>query len=304
VAVDITSRVRGGVKPLGLQAECGFHAYGEVRLGAEALEAPEPGVDARRRGMILHKALELFWIKLQNRFRVEAAGPQVLKPTIHDSVEAAVVYAYRGFVPVEVQPAVEREKMRIERLIEELLKLELTRPSFTVDQMEACRAVNIAGGTFEVRIDRIDTLEGGGCAILDYKSGEARTPRWDAEKFRDPQLLAYLLAERGREVQALANVSLTRGHARFFGKAAQDRLLPGVKGMNPNKVPVAEIDAAWHAQLEGWLHSLWAVAEGYLAGEAPTQPAPDVCRNCHLTVLCRRVELAATDVISEGDVDD
>jgi hypothetical protein len=159
--------------------------------------------------------------------------------------------------------------------------------------------VNIAGGTFEVRIDRIDALEGGGCAILDYKSGEARAPRWDPEKFRDPQLLAYLLAERGRDVQALAYVSLTRGHVRFCGRAAQERLLPGVRGMNPGKVPVAEIEAAWHSQLESWLQSLWSVAGRYLAGEAPVQPAPDVCRNCHLTVLCRRVELAGEPV--EGD---
>ena len=38
------------------------------------------------------------------------------------------------------------------------------------------------------------------------------------------------------------------------------------------------------------------VAAAYLAGEAPVQPAADVCRNCHLTVLCRRVELAAADL--------
>ena len=37
------------------------------------------------------------------------------------------------------------------------------------------------------------------------------------------------------------------------------------------------------------------LAAAYLAGEAPVQPAADVCRNCHLTVLCRRLELAAAD---------
>ena len=39
-----------------------------------------------------------------------------------------------------------------------LLQLELTRPAFDIDSMEVCREVHIAGGTFEVRIDRIDTL--------------------------------------------------------------------------------------------------------------------------------------------------
>ena len=34
--------VPGGVKPLALQSECGFHAYGEVRMYAEPLEEPRP----------------------------------------------------------------------------------------------------------------------------------------------------------------------------------------------------------------------------------------------------------------------
>ena len=302
-AVDTAVTVRGGVKPLTLQAECGFHAYGEVRLRGVRLEAPAPGIDPRDRGIMLHKALEMIWLKLQNRFGVEAAGLQVLKPTIHQAVEAAEVYTFRGFVPVELQPAVRREKMRIERLIEKLLQLELTRPAFDIDSMEVCREVHIAGGTFEVRIDRIDTLEGGGCAILDYKSGEPRPIRWDAERFRDPQLLAYLLSERGRDVQALANVHLTRGRARFVGKAAQPRLLPevgGVRKLDPREVPAADLDAAWHEEVEGWLESLRQVAARYLAGDATVQPAPDVCRNCHLTVLCRRVELAEA-VVDQSD---
>jgi hypothetical protein len=59
------------------------------------------------------------------------------------------------------------------------------------------------------------------------------------------------------------------------------------------------IDAAGHEALAGWLASPTRIAAAYLAGEAPVQPASDVCRHCHLTVLCRRVELAA-DVLDEG----
>ncbi|HET9472650.1 MAG TPA: PD-(D/E)XK nuclease family protein, partial [Steroidobacteraceae bacterium] len=295
LAVDITVPVRGGVKPLALQAECGFHAYGEVRLAAEALEAPTPGIDPRDRGMLLHKALELVWIKLGGWFNLNGTDEQVRRPTIHQSVEAAVAYVYRGIPPMELQPAIRRESFRLELLIESLLKLEIARAPFTVDKLEARREVDIAGGTFQFRIDRIDAIEGGGYAILDYKSGEPRALRWDGEKFRDPQLLAYLLAEHGRDVQALANVSLTRGRARFIGKVSRSGLLPEVKGRSPAKVPAEELDATWRAELESWLQSLDHLAAAYLAGAAPVQPAPDVCRNCHLTVLCRRMELAAAD---------
>jgi probable DNA repair protein len=303
-AVDLTAPVRGGVRPLELQAQCGFHAFGQVRLGAEPLETPIPGVDPRDRGRLLHKALELIWLKLGSWPVLSFTDEQVRLPTIHQSVEAAVAYVYRGFVPTELQQAVEREKFRLERLIEALLKLELTRAPFSVDKLEAPREVNIAGGRFQFRIDRIDAIEGGGYAILDYKSGEPQAPRWDGEKFRDPQLLAYLLAEHGRDVQALVNVSLTRGKARFVGKAARSGLLPKVNGRSASRIPAEEIDAAWQAELELWLQKLERLAAAYLAGEAPVQPAPDVCRNCHLTVLCRRVELTAVDVDGSEDAHD
>jgi len=295
IRVDTARPVAGGVKSLTLQAECGFRSYGELRLAAEPLEEPAPGLDVRERGMLLHKALELVWIKLENHFRLTATDAQVLRPTIADSVAAAEMYVFRGYIPAELKPAVEREKLRLERLIENLLDVERTRAPFTVETLEALREVSIAGGQFRLRIDRIDSIEGGGYAILDYKSGEPRSLRWRGEEVRDPQLLAYLMAERGRNVLALANISLANGRAKFTGKSSHKGLLPGVAGlpgMNPNKVPPEEIAAAWETETGRWLHGLQMVAAAYLAGLAPVQPAPDVCRNCHLTTLCRRAELA------------
>ena len=298
VALNIGRPVAGGVKPLALQAECGFHAYGEMRLKAESLETPAPGIDPRERGMLLHKALELVWLKLGSHFEISVTETQILRPTIADSVAAAEVFVFRGHVPVELRQAVEREKHRLEILIEKLIDVERTRAPFTIEKLEARRGVAIGGGQFDLRIDRIDAIEGGGYAILDYKSGEPRSLRWNAEVVRDPQLLAYLLAERGRDVVALANVSLANGRAKFTGKSSHRGLLPGVSGlpgMNPNKVPAEEIAAAWQQETEHWLHSLQLIAADYIAGRAPVQPASDVCRNCHLTTLCRRVELATID---------
>jgi probable DNA repair protein len=297
-AVDTGRNVAGGVKPLTLQAECGFHAYAEVRLAAEELRTPAPGLDARERGMLLHKALELVWIKLKDHFHLkESFG--LRKPLIADSVEAAVVAVFRGYVPVELRLAVEREKYRLESLIESLLQTEQARPSFDVVALEARREVDIAGGRFEIRIDRIDAIEGGGLAILDYKSGQPRAPRWDAAQVRDPQLLTYLLAESGRNVQALANVSLANGRAKFSGRSSRPGILPDVKGlpgMDPKRIPAEEIDAAWRAELVQWLKGLETIASDYISGHAPVQPAADVCRLCHLTVLCRRVELSASEL--------
>jgi ATP-dependent helicase/nuclease subunit B len=286
--------VDGGVKPLTLQAECGFHAYAEVRLRAHELESPVPGIEPRVRGMLLHKALELVWLKLHNQFALTktADDRRLWRSMIAPSVEAAVAHVFRGRIPPELAPAVDRERMRLERLIERSFERELQRAPFSDVEVELQREVEIAGGRFEIRIDRIDRIEGGGHAIIDYKSGGARTPRWDEDRFREPQLLAYLLAERGRDVQALANFALTDDDAAFKGRAARARLLPGVRGAASEKVPEHEIAARWHADLEAWIAGLQSLASRYLAGAAPVEPSNEVCRHCRLTILCRRLELA------------
>jgi probable DNA repair protein len=291
--VDVRETVAGGVTPLTLQAECGFRAYGELRLGARRLESPAPGIDARERGMLLHKALELVWINLDlQQLSLIATEEYERRPMIANAVAAAVVHVFQGYVPLELRAAVDRETHRIERLIARLLEVERLRTPFQVDKLEARRRVSIAGGEFELRIDRIDLIEGGGYAILDYKAGEPRKPRWDGELVREPQLLAYLLAERGRNVQALANVSLTRGKAKFVGRSSRKNLLPEISGLSPSKVPAEQIEAAWQADIERWLTGLHRLAADYIAANAPVQPAPDVCRHCHLTTLCRRLELS------------
>ena len=137
--VDTRVPVAGGVRPLELQAECGFHAYAEVRLRGIRLEEPAPGLDPRDRGMLMHKALELVWIKLKVYWHLQPSTEQLRKPLIHASVEAAKAAVFRGFVPHELRPAVEREQHRLERLIETLLTEELKRPPFAVVALETRR---------------------------------------------------------------------------------------------------------------------------------------------------------------------
>ena len=294
-AIDTSRAVAGGVRPLQLQAECAFHAYAEMRLGARPLEAPTPGIDPRERGMLLHKALELIWEKLKGHFELTSTDDAVRKWMVGNAVEAAVISVFRGYVPEELRLAVDREKFRLEQLIMALLALESQRPAFEAVNLEARREIAIAGGRFEVRIDRIDSIEGGGFAILDYKSGEPKPLRWQGDLIRDPQLIAYLLAESGRNVQALANVSLANGRAKFTGKSSRRGLLPdvnGLPGLSVQKNQPDEIDAAWRAQTAEWVQLVRQLAAEYIAGRATVEPAPDVCRRCTLTTLCRRLELA------------
>jgi len=129
VAIDTSRTVAGGVRPLQLQAECAFHAYAEMRLAAQPLEAPAPGIDPRERGMLLHKALELIWEKLKGHFELTSTDDAVRKWMVGNAVEAAVIAVFRGYVPEELRLAVDREKFRLEQLIVALLELESRRPA-------------------------------------------------------------------------------------------------------------------------------------------------------------------------------
>ena len=58
-----------------------------------------------------------------------------MRPLIGDSVEAAVVAVFRGYVPEELRPSVNREKLRLERLIAHLIDEERKRPNFVVEML-------------------------------------------------------------------------------------------------------------------------------------------------------------------------
>jgi hypothetical protein len=65
-----------------------------------------------------------------------------------------------------------------------------------------------------------------------------------------------------------------------------------------HQVPADVSEAIWQSGLDEWLGALRDIAQRYLGGDATVQPSPDACRNCHLTVLCRRVELAENEIVA------
>ena len=74
---------RGGTKVFQYQSTCPFRAFVELRLGAEELDTPVPGLDMRRRGTLVHAALEEFWKEVRThdalceRGRHPRGGPEI-----------------------------------------------------------------------------------------------------------------------------------------------------------------------------------------------------------------------------------
>ena len=271
-----------GTRSLELQNQCPFRAYAELRLGAIEPAASEPGVAPDFRGRLLHAACQCLWDTLRDSRALGELAPAQLGKLIGRCVEHALsaLSAQAGLLPSP--SALARERRRTERLMRQLCDLERGRPAFTVRHTEYASELDIAGLRLRVRMDRIDALEGGGLAILDYKSGQPVSGDWYGERPSHPQLLTYLAAV-GDDVVALATVNVTAREVRFQGIAEQDGLLPKVGAA---KAPPGG-HGAWPARVKEWRGCVERLARDFAAGQARLDPKPGACEYCHLGSLCR-----------------
>ena len=219
-----------GTRSLELQNLCGFRAYSELRLGSSELGVPEPGVAPDVRGQLLHAALQVLWRQLRDSATLAAHAEPTLDVLIERSVAEAADDILGHVTEGTRSPLFTRECRRTVRLIKTLCLLERTRDPFRVQDTEFEKTLTVSGAQMNVRIDRLDALESGGQAILDYKSGRRTTADWYGERPSHPQLLAYLAAV-GDDVVAMATVNVTAREVRFDGIASSGQLLPKVKGV-------------------------------------------------------------------------
>ena len=271
-----------GTRSLELQNTCPFRAYAELRLGCEPLGQSEPGVPADLRGRLLHAALQGLWGELGDSSALAALGAEALEERIDAWVQRATVAVLGGQSAPPSAAALAREQRRATRLIQLLCEQERARAPFTVRNTECLVQLQLAGLRLDGRIDRLDALEGGALAILDYKSGRPARPDWYGERPSHPQLLVYLAAV-GEAVQALATVHLTAREIGFAGIGARADLLPGLEAVKP----AAGHADAWGERRAAWRAVLERLAGDFARGEARVDPKPNACEYCHLAVLCR-----------------
>jgi ATP-dependent helicase/nuclease subunit B len=274
-----------GTRSLELQNTCPFRAYAELRLGSRELGVPEPGIAPDARGQLLHAALQQVWDRLGDSRALVALSAPALDELIGTCVEdAAAKLAAAGENSIP-RPALVRECRRTARLMRKLLvDIERGRPPFRVQHTEYASRLRLAGQELRLRIDRLDALESGGLAILDYKSGRRVSPDWYGDRPSHPQLLAYLAAV-GEGVVAMATVNITAREVRFDGIAASERLIPKVAGVEA--AAGQSRDAAWQSRVEEWRRLVERLADAFAAGQAAVDPKPHACDFCHVASVCR-----------------
>ncbi len=289
---------RGGTALLADQAACPFRAFAKHRLRAEALDKVEPGIDASERGQLLHLAMARVWRDLGSH-AVLVATPSGELSALAIAAAHAALARFRAERPGRVEGRFAKlEQERLARVVLEWLAIDRDRAPFEVALREDQLAIEAGGLEFRGRVDRIDRLEAGGLAVIDYKTGTPSVGSWLGERPDDPQLPLYALAA-GDEVRAVAFACLRKGRLGFVGLAREEGLLTGVGTVDQHRSG-GKLHASWNELLESWRATTARLAAAFAAGEAPVDPKKRFasCRHCELGALCRvseRAEGAAGD---------
>jgi ATP-dependent helicase/nuclease subunit B len=305
--------IGGGAATLTRQSLCPFQAFATARLAADDWEPAETGLNAKQRGQLLHSVLHRVWsgsarggisslAELQSISDLHLFVRGVVRVVMAESFDSNRRNSLPSRFPARY---LQLEAERLTELVSDWLEYERERQPFTVVETEVKREVTIAGLSFTLRLDRIDTLESGGKLVIDYKSSEVGPKAWAGDRPDDVQLPLYATSAVEGDLEGLVFGRVRPGTTKFYGRVrsatetlrsdltARDRLVS---------------DPLTETQLAYWRERIERLGEDFLAGRAEVDPKePDkTCAKCHLHAVCRINEsqpwgVSAGDSEESGD---
>ena len=305
------TRLPGGTGVVELQSDCPFRATAAHRLKAEAWPEATLGLTPIERGKLVHATLDAFWRTVRSHARLTAMDDEAVGRSVDlafDQARAVLPQARWALLPPAIAAT---ENTCVSRLVQQwLLEFERERPPFTVIDTEQRTTVALAGYTLDVRLDRVDALASGGVAVIDYKTGPARTPaRWFDPRPQGMQVALYASAREQAApdvpVRALVYAQLRPGEMKVVGLGADSEAWPALHA--PGDVKGAAL-ADWGEARDRLQGSVTALVAAFGAGDAVIVPRDrkKVCTLCRLRALCR-IGLAAGEAApadAEGYADE
>jgi ATP-dependent helicase/nuclease subunit B len=287
----------GGAEILRRQAACPFQSFATRRLGARPMDATDWGLEPRERGSVVHKILESLWLELRTRNALlETRRDGRLHAIVEQHVKAALdKFRERTLKHSWSQAYLDAEQERIVALIEEWLAYEAQRADFTVEAGEEKLAATVGELKLQVRVDRIDAVEGGR-VIIDYKTGMLTGVSWDGPRPDEPQLPLYAGFGQIDDLKGVLLGRVREDKVKFIGRVEDARLVMP-KDSKLIRPPYSA------AMLRGWQDVLLGLGQQFLNGEAQVDPKqyPKTCEFCDLPALCR---IAESDPVNTGDEDE
>jgi ATP-dependent helicase/nuclease subunit B len=286
-----SAKVRGGAQVLKLQAACGFRAFAELRLRAEAPERMEIGLDARESGTLIHQVLQLFWYEMQTQDALRAMSADqrtaALSRCLDEVLSSSRMHTSRAHTPWDTA-YLALQKDRQLALLQQWLDQELQRGQFSIASLENRQEIELGPLRITVQTDRVDrVLTDGvdqaeaGVFLVDYKTGyNAATKLWEDSRPDEPQLPLYALSHPPGELKGLAFAHLRAGKMAWQGYQDAAGILPAATAKNT---------FAMDEKTAGWRTALTLLAEDFHAGRAEVNPKlyPQTCTHCGQRLLCR-----------------
>jgi probable DNA repair protein len=284
----------GGTGIIKDQALCPFRAFAHHRLRAERLDEPDIGIDSMSRGTLVHTVLEFFWERVVDLDTLLSLD----EPTLFRHLNAAVDGALERFERERRSdlPSQQRklERARLHALASQWLKIEARRGRFRVLSSEETHLVKIGNLAIKTRIDRIDELDDGTCAIIDYKTGQPDPLQWLDARVTEPQLPVYCLGLPPEKVGAVM-FALVRSKAKESGFRGLARAIDVWPGAKTRSVESRLEEQGWNSfddVLSHWQETLPALGNAFARGDAAVDPVdPELaCKYCDLKCFCRILE--------------
>ena len=287
--------VRGGAMVLKLQAACGFRAFAEMRLFANAPEDVLNGLNARESGNFVHEIMDLFWREVQTQDALRALPRAARIAKLQSAIDTS--FGLRASSDALWSDAyVVLQKERMQSVLIQWLDRELLRNPFTVTEREEKKQIEVGPLTFQLRMDRIDTVEGG-TVLVDYKTGASSNPRdWEGDRPDDPQLPLYAVMANHNTLQGIAFAKILPGKDMKWLGYSEGQHIPKSLPMEYATIP---------DQIEAWRIVLTQLANDFNEGKADVSPKeyPFTCIHCTQRLLCR-LDPATLNADADADTAD
>ncbi len=269
----------GGTALLSNQAKCPFKAFAEHRLQAKPLPQATEGIDAKERGTVLHRIMELLWQKLQSQTALFTLSEHELELMIEQTIINALNDATKTSSDEPATLIQDIELIRLKRLIVHTLRWEKQRPSFTINALEQAYTIDLAGLQIKVRVDRLDSVAEN-TWVIDYKSTLPASKPWNEERPQEPQLLLYALLDE--TINTIMLMQIKTGNILCSGLSENKSDIKGISSLKK--------DECWSDTRAYWRTQLTSLAHELQQGHCPPQPLNEtICTYCDFKNLCRIV---------------
>jgi len=263
------NEVKSGVNLLKNQMACAFKGFAH-RLNLTHYDDPHIGLDRREQGNAIHNALHYLYQEVDTKEALLQLDPDELKTLIDQKVYSALKrHDNSGYKAIE--------KIRLAQLLHKFVKTDKDRENFRVLATEQSIRVDIAGLSFNTRLDRLDQMENGDHIVFDYKTGDTSTAKWCSTDIAEPQLPIYSVTNH---TQGAAFIELNSSGVSFKGLSKDPDSLPK---QSTRKGKCLE----WDEQLISWENRLDQASQAFQSGQAQVLPNKTACDYCEFDLLCR-----------------